>query len=80
MKKAARKNSDTDDEREEEPPENMQDPAPTDHKELARNFKSVATLTSADLLQNAFRTSMCLERGDKGCHQGEVMFKRQCSC
>ena len=59
------KYSDTDSERQDEQPENVTDPTPTDHEELMRNFKSVATSTSSDLLQNVWRTSMCLEKADK---------------
>ena len=53
-------------------PGKCHDPAPTDHKKLMRNFKSVASSTSADLLQNVLRESMCLERADKGCIKGAV--------
>ena len=60
------KNSDTDSERPEEQPENVTDPAPTDNEELMQNCKSLAASTSADLLQNVLRTSMCLEEAEKG--------------
>ena len=43
----------------------MTDPTPTDHEEPMRNFESVATSTSSDLLQNVLRTSMWLDRADK---------------
>ena len=44
----------------------MTNPTPTDHKELMRFFKSVAISTSSDLLQIFLRTSVCLEKADKG--------------
>ena len=65
-------NSDTDSERQEELPENVPDPAPTDHEELTRNVKGVAISSTAELLQHVLRTSMCLERADKGCIKGDV--------
>ena len=48
----SRKNSDTDSERQGEQQANVTDPTSTDHKELMRNFKSVANSTSSELLQN----------------------------
>ena len=59
-------NSHTDSERQKEQPDNGPNPALTKHEELMKNLKSVAFSTSADFLQNILRTSMCLEKADKG--------------
>ena len=59
-------NSHTDSERQEEQPENGPYPAPKNHEELIKKFKSVTVSISADLLQNVLKASMCLEKANKG--------------
>ena len=63
---SSRKDSDMDSEKQDEQQVNVTVPTSDDHEELMRNFKSVANSTSSDLLQNVLRTSMCLEKADKG--------------
>ena len=73
---------DTDSEGQDEQQVNVPDPTSTDHEELMRNFKSVANSTSSELLQNVWRTSMCLEKSRQGKCQGrsEQCSKGEVSC
>ena len=41
-------------------------------QDASRNFKSVTSLLSADLLQNILSTSICPEKADKGCVKKEL--------
>ena len=66
---SGKKDSDAASERDEGSPENTPDSAPIDHEELMSIFMSVASLTSANLLQHVLRTSMCLIESRKGVHQ-----------
>ena len=50
----------------------VKDSDPSDHEDLMSKFKSVASLTSVNLLHNVLSTSMSLEKADKGSIKGAV--------
>ena len=65
------KNSDTNSERQEDQLENVTDPAPTDHEELMRSFKSVAIyFNKCRLVAKCFEDKHVSRESRQGKHQG----------
>ena len=64
-------NSDSNSERHEMQPENVMDPAPTDHEELMGNFKSMAMyFNKCWLVANCFQDKYVSRESRQGKYQG----------